>query len=379
MVELRGVSKAYKIDRGIVQALVNVDVTIAQGEFFTFLGPSGSGKSTTIRCVAGLERPDSGEIVIAGDVVFSAPRKRDVPAEQRPIGMVFQSWALWPHMDVFANVAFPLRQVRPRLSAKDISARVADALRTVQLHGMTDRAVTQLSGGQQQRVAVARALVRRPQVLLFDEPLSNLDAKLRSEMRREISDVTKSLGITTLYVTHDHVEALSMSDRVGVIVDGALVEVGRPVDLYQRPTTETVARFLGGGNMVDGRVTKAGDSVEIDTGLGLLKATSGIPLTVGARVTVLIRPEVPMVDNQAAPPADDVNTLSGRVAHTSFVGHFIHAEVDVQGHPLRMLASPRDELSPGQHVRVGVPASGCWVLGRGIQASAVFKGDQEGS
>ena len=208
MLTVRGLTKTYATADGSFQALKGIDFDIPAGGFYTLLGESGCGKSTTLRCVAGLEEPDGGSIAIGGEVVTDTARGIQVPAFERDIGLVFQSYAIWPHMDVFANVAYPLKVQRPRLAAAEIKARVMDALRLVGMEDFAGRQATKLSGGQQQRVAFARALVRRPKLLLLDEPLSNLDAKLREQMRFELQELISRTGVTTLYVTHDQSEAL---------------------------------------------------------------------------------------------------------------------------------------------------------------------------
>jgi iron(III) transport system ATP-binding protein len=372
MINVRNLVKTFQVDQGAVRALQGVDFTVEEGEFFTLLGPSGSGKSTTIRCVAGLEQPDAGEISIGGDLVYSSERQVNVLAERRPIGMVFQSYAVWPHMNVFDNVAFPLRQMRPKPSSQQISDQVMDALRVVQLEELAKRPVPRLSGGQQQRVALARALVRRPRVLLLDEPLSNLDAKLREEMRWEIRDLTRSLRISTLYVTHDQVEALSMSDRIGVIIDGALVEVGSPLDLYLKPRTVAVAQFLGGANIVDAEVVGSGPVLRVRTGFGDLRVTSGQPVQSGSTVKVMIRPESLFpADREGSDRQRDTNILVGRLNRSLFVGSFVDAEVSVGGSTLRIWTNVRDATLLKDEFRIALPPEGCWVVTGGGAPTAL--------
>jgi iron(III) transport system ATP-binding protein len=266
-------------------------------------------------------------------------------------------------MSVFDNVAFPLRQKRPKPSREQISEQVMNALRVVQLEQLAGRPVPRLSGGQQQRVAVARALVRRPRVLLLDEPLSNLDAKLREEMRWEIRDLTRSLQISTLYVTHDQVEALAMSDRIGVIIDGVLVEVGTPYELYLKPKTVAVARFLGGANIVDAEVVGGGSSPKVRTSFGELRVTSGEPVQLGSTVKVMIRPESLFpADRQGSDQKQETNILLGRLSRSLFVGSFVDAEVSVGGSTLRMWANIRDATLLKDEFRIALPPEGCWVV-----------------
>jgi len=245
LLSLHHISKLFSVEWGRVQAVDDVSLDIEEGEFFTLLGPSGCGKSTTLRCIAGFETPDDGEIVLAGELVYSRSRGQIVPVNRRDIGIVFQSYAIWPHMNVFDNVAYPLRYGSEKHMAKqEIRGKVLDSLALVRLGGLEDRPAPQLSGGQQQRVALARALVKNPKLLLLDEPLSNLDAKLREEMRFEVRDLLRELHLTAVYVTHDQLEALVMSDRIAVMQDGRLVQVGTSLDIYQRPRTAFVAGFM---------------------------------------------------------------------------------------------------------------------------------------
>ena len=268
-ITVRELSKRF----GAVLAVDGVTLEIADGELFTLLGPSGCGKTTLLRLIAGFHRPDAGRIR------FGERDVTDLPPYARNIGMVFQNYALWPHMTVFQNVAYGLRIRRVRGSA--LAAQVDEGLRKVNLSGLGARYPGQLSGGQQQRVALARALVLSPDILLLDEPLSNLDAKIRVQVRAEIRKLQQALGITTVYVTHDQEEALSLSDRVAVMRDGRVLQLGPPRELYERPRTRFVADFVGTNNLVPGRVVEAaGDAVVVETGLGRLRARlprGGVP------------------------------------------------------------------------------------------------------
>src|SRR5437016_2021621 len=230
------------------------------GTFFTLLGPSGCGKTTTLRCIAGLETPDDGVIAVDARTLFDASARKNVPVEQRAIGMVFQSYAIWPHMTVAENVAFPFTVARGRrYSRAEIEDAVRRALAIVDLDGFQPRSATRLSGGQQQRVALARAIVHEPRLLLLDEPLSNLDAQLRDEMRVELKRLQSKIGITTVYVTHDQSEALALSDQIAVIDQGRITQIGSPHDIYFRPANAFVARFVGATNLLAGRLTGAAD------------------------------------------------------------------------------------------------------------------------
>ena len=249
-IRIRGVSKYYYSEGKTIRALDNVDLTIAANQIFTLLGPSGCGKTTLLRCIVGLEAPDAGEISIGGQVVWSKDKNISIPPEKRGLGMVFQTYAIWPHMNVFDNVAYPL-QVRG-VGRDVIRERVANTLRFVQLEGYESRPATRLSGGQQQRVALARALVAEPKVILFDEPLSNLDAKLREETRKELRAFLGKLQITAVYVTHDRIEALALSDSIAVMRAGRIVEMGTPQKIYFNADTRFVADFIGRANLVEG-------------------------------------------------------------------------------------------------------------------------------
>ena len=331
MLKISNLRKTFIVDKGQVGAVKNVSVDIGEGQFFTFLGPSGSGKSTTLRCIAGLEHPEDGEIYIDGECVFSAQRHILVPPEERPIGMVFQSYAIWPHMDVFHNVAFPLLYGArgKRRSKSEIETNVKDALKTVQMDGLINRPATQLSGGQQQRVALARALVRKPKLLLLDEPLSNLDAKLREEMRVELKELARAVGITTFFVTHDQVEALALSDVIGVIMNGELIEMGTPYEMYVRPKNKLIAEFLGTVNALQGRVVRTGDR--------------------GVVVCSRERGDV------------SENVFEGTVKRALFLGNFVDGEIQIKGKTLRALLSPHQVFLPGERVYVHVPADRCQV------------------
>src|SRR3954454_9457921 len=259
-----GVSNLLKIfpDRKEkVYAVNDVAFTVEDGAFYTLLGPSGCGKTTTLRCIAGLERPDAGEIEVGGVAVFSSTRRTYVPAHKRRLGMVFQSYAIWPHMTVFDNAAFPLevlpRRRRPGRAA--LEERVHAVLERVELAEFAKRPATKLSGGQKQRLALARALVMEPQLVLLDEPLSNLDAKLRESMRFELKRMQRDLGLTAIYVTHDQSEALALSSRIAVMNAGRIVQIGKPREIYERPNCQFVADFIGVTNFVPGTVAARAD------------------------------------------------------------------------------------------------------------------------
>jgi iron(III) transport system ATP-binding protein len=360
MISVEDLVAVYDDGRRAVIAVDHASFVVEQGRFYTLLGPSGCGKTTTLRCIAGLERPRSGRITLGDTVVVSD--RMVVPPHRRNIGMVFQSYAVWPHLSVFENVAFPLRVQRPRHSEAEILDAVRRALELVGLSEEERRMSTQLSGGQQQRLALARALVREPTVLLLDEPLSNLDAQLRSRMRREIRLMQRRLQITTLFVTHDQVEALSMSNRIGVMQKGRIIQEGRPREIYHRPRTEFVASFIGSTNLISGTVTDlSGDGkARLDSAIGPLWFTTDRPLQRGTTETVVIRPED--VVAQTAEPLDDLNVFQGEVQFSQFVGEAVDYEIIVAGQTIRVRADPRLRLRAGDQVYVHLRPAFCVAL-----------------
>ena len=362
MLKIDNLQKSFIVEKGKVGAVQNVSIDIGEGQFFTFLGPSGSGKSTTLRCIAGLEQPEGGEIHIGGECVFSAKRRILIPPEERPIGMVFQSYAIWPHMDVFHNVAFPLLYGSrgKKRSKADIATSVRDALKTVQMDAYETRPATQLSGGQQQRVALARALVRKPKLLLLDEPLSNLDAKLREEMRVELKEVARAVGITTFFVTHDQIEALALSDVIGVIMNGSLVEIGTPYEMYVRPRNKLVAEFLGTANTLQGKVLRTGSNGAVETELGTISLDlSHDEISANDSVFVVIRPETLVCSRESSGFSE--NVFEGTVKRALFLGNFVDGEVEIRGKIFRALLSPHQGFNAGDRVFVHMPPERCQV------------------
>jgi iron(III) transport system ATP-binding protein len=316
-------------------AIDGVSLDIADGEFFVLLGPSGCGKATLLRCIAGLERPTAGVIRLGGSAVVSPGTF--VPTNRRSIGMVFQDYAIWPHMTVFKNVAFPLR-VEGGVAKAEVRRRVDEALALVRLDHLADRPATQLSGGQQQRVSLARALVRRPSVLLLDEPLSNLDAALRHQMREELRRIQQEVGITAVMVTHDQVEALSMGSRVALMEAGTVAQVGSPRDLYERPASRFVAEFIGSATFYPGRVTATNvdgkpNRYLIETALGEMTAVSREPWTAGDDATLTFRPEHALVRLGETPGAP--NQFPGVVRGSSYFGDGIELTIEAGGQVLR--------------------------------------------
>jgi iron(III) transport system ATP-binding protein len=322
MIEISHLSKSFA-DRGAaVAALDDVSLSIANGAFFTLLGPSGCGKTTLLRCIAGLETPDTGEIRINGEVVFSRVASIDIPVHRRRIGMVFQSYAIWPHMTVFDNVAFPLTAQK-----KDrVEARVMKALEAVELAALARRPATRLSGGQQQRVALARAIVAEPAILLLDEPLSNLDAGLREQMRTEMRRLQRRLDLTTVLVTHDQEEALSLSDRIALLRVGRVVEQGTPQALYREPQSIFAAEFIGAANVLDGVVEPSKDDlVAIRCSIGTLWSTARAP---AGPAKVVIRPEKLRIEDHAGDQRSKThrNTFHAEVIDRKFLGGVFDVE-----------------------------------------------------
>jgi len=327
MISIRRVQKRFEVSDGIVAAIKSLDLEVAEGELFVIVGASGSGKTTLLRCIAGLEVPDGGEIRIAGQVVSSDNPPSWVPPQQRKLGMVFQSYAVWPHLTVSQNVALPLAEGSQKVARKEVASRVREALRLVQLEDLADRPATLLSGGQQQRVALARAIAVNPRILLMDEPLSNLDARLREEVRGKIRELAKQLGSTVLYVTHDQIEAMAISDKIALMQAGELLQAGRPMELYHSPQRAEVAEFFGSVNWLDANVVQPGLA---DSSIGKLRISgSSKP---GERVLLGFRPECLMLADDAA--ASSINKFSGKLHTSTFLGDQFVFTVLVKDHPL---------------------------------------------
>jgi iron(III) transport system ATP-binding protein len=327
-VKLENIGKRY----GEQWVVRGVTLQIERGEFYTFLGPSGCGKTTLLRTIAGFVAPDEGVVYLDGEPVT------DVPPWKRDVGMVFQNYALWPHLTVFENVAFGLRE--RRAAREEIAEKVKLALEQVDLKTTADRRPSQLSGGQQQRVALARTLVIQPRVLLLDEPLSNLDAKLRAEMRLELLKLQRDLGITTIYVTHDQEEALALSTRIAVMDRGSIVQEGAPREIYEQPRGPFVAAFVGKSNLFEGSVTRVdGRAAEIETLEGIRMTAALGPLLPssparGARVALNIRPEaIAVVRPDDATPFS--NRLPGKVLASAYQGSLVEYEIECSGRSIK--------------------------------------------
>jgi iron(III) transport system ATP-binding protein len=358
MFAIENLRKSFVASGAEVRAVDGISLGAETGKLVTLLGPSGCGKTTTLRCLAGLERPQAGRIVIANRTVFDSEKKIFVPASDRGIGMVFQSYAIWPHMTVFENVAFPLRVSRAKkYSAAEIKNRVSDMLDLVQLGAFARRSATQLSGGQQQRLAFARGLVHEPAILLLDEPLSNLDAKLREQMRLELKRLQRTLKITTVYVTHDQSEALALSDEIAVFDSGRIIQRGTPQEIYRQPKSQFVADFVGSANFVPGTVgASANGLTEVETAHGIMRCHFAEPIAAGAKGLVTARPEDIMLF--AGAPPDGLNVLKGTIANRVFLGEVVDYIVDLGDGELRARIRA-DEFRIGQAVAIGVLPQRC--------------------
>ena len=355
-VALTGITKRF----GPVKAVDDVSLTIGEGEFFTLLGPSGCGKTTLLRTIAGFHAPDAGEIRFGERVV------NDIPPHRRETGMVFQNYALFPHLTVFDNIAYGLKA--RKVPQKEIAARIGAIIKSVQLDGLEERSPSKLSGGQQQRVALARALVISPQILLMDEPLSNLDAKLRVSMREEIRRIQQEMGITTIYVTHDQEEAMAVSDRIAILNGGRLEQVGTPAEIYFRPASRFAAEFMGSSNIIELDVAGYDDdssTIATTTADGRRVSVRGNRPS-GGRVAVSVRPEWIRVVGGAE--AEGPNVLAGTVVGSSFLGALIRYRVSgPEGKTIVIEVHDPPEgsiVKDGETLRYRLPADRPVVLGR---------------
>ncbi|HTP84149.1 MAG TPA: ABC transporter ATP-binding protein [Alphaproteobacteria bacterium] len=336
----------------------------AAGEFLTLLGPSGCGKTTSLRCIAGLEEPSGGEIEINGRVVYSQAGGIHVPTAARDLAMVFQSYAIWPHMTVYENVAFPVET--QRLASAEIRRRVDSVLAMVGLSGMADRPAPFLSGGQQQRVALARAIIKAAPVLLLDEPLSNLDAKLREEMRTELRELQRRIGTTAVYVTHDQEEALALSDRIVIMHAGRVVEVGTPRQLYFAPRTSFAARFIGQTDLWPCRIAGRGEGViTVEAPWGIVHSRC-FPDDLGPALSLMIRPE--HVEIAPATAQDEEHALTGTVARVTFSGRLAEYEIRVGSATIRAQGTTARLWEPGTEVRLRLQPDRCVIVNGGGEA-----------
>ena len=356
-IEIRSLLKNFKD----VVAVNRIQLEVSKGEMLTLLGPSGCGKTTTLRCIAGLEKPEEGDIIIDGKPMIS---EGFVPPAKRGIGMVFQNYAVWPHMKVYKNIVYGL--TLQRLSKQSIREKARQVLELVGLSGLEDRYPVQLSGGQQQRVALARALVTNPKVLLLDEPLSNLDAKLREDLRFEIKELVRRMGITSVYVTHDQAEAMVISDRIAVMDSGNVVQIGTPEEIYEKPANRFVADFIGTMNFISGEVVEVAreaDSFYVRTEFSekmLCKSPNMAATTPGKKVYASIRPED--VEVFTEPPETRENLFKGNIVHKAYLGNFLYFFVSVNGNMVRVQAPhnlPREE---GEEIYLFLNPKKCMIL-----------------
>jgi iron(III) transport system ATP-binding protein len=353
-----------------VVAVDHVSFTVRDGEFLTLLGPSGCGKSTTLSAIAGLEHPDEGSIRVGDQVFFDSAKRRVLAPEQRNVGLVFQSYALWPHMTVEENLAFPL--TLRKVAERERERRIDEILTLVEMAQHKKRYPHQLSGGQQQRVALARTLVYEPALLLLDEPLSNLDAKLRDRARTWLRQLQTRIGITTIYVTHDQIEALALSDRIAVMHEGRILQLAPPKEVYEQPASPFVADFIGTSNFFRGEVAEADGRGDVTTRLAdgqMLRVRSAAGVSRGQRVTIAVRPEkIDLLPPDAgAPERKDDNILSATVRERSYLGARYEYQVHLEAMLVRVESDRVIENGP---VRVLIPPDGC-VLFPGEEAPPV--------
>jgi iron(III) transport system ATP-binding protein len=356
-IEIQNLFKRFKK----VVAVNPIDLEVNEGEMLTLLGPSGCGKTTTLRCIAGLEKPEEGDIIIDGKPMIS---KGFVEPSRRGIGMVFQNYAVWPHMKVYKNIVYGLKL--QKIPKRSIRERAQQVLELVGLDGLEERYPAQLSGGQQQRVALARALVGNPKVLLLDEPLSNLDAKLREELRFEIKDLAKRMGITSVYVTHDQAEAMVISDRIAVMDSGNVVQVGTAQEIYEKPANRFVADFIGTMNFMSGEVVQVledTDAVHVRTEFSekmLCKTPSIRETTPGKKVYASIRPED--VEVFTEPPETRENLFKGNIVHKAYLGNFLYFFVSVNGNMIRVQAPHNVPREEGEEIYLFLNPEKCMIL-----------------
>lgn len=363
VLNVKGLYKEYPNDHGeMVKAAQNITLDVPPGKLFTLLGPSGCGKTTTLRSIAGLEKPSSGEITLGDRVIYSSEKRVFIPPNRRGIGMVFQSYAIWPHLNVFQNAAFPLQVGKKKFSKAQIKDKVCRALAVVQLDGLESREATKLSGGQQQRLALARALVMEPELLLLDEPLSNLDAKLRERMRFELKRLQRELGITSVYVTHDQSEALALSHQVAVMNAGNIVQIGTPREIYEHPNSNFVADFIGTTNFVNGTVIEPytqSEYYKLHTEIGEIISYSAETLARGDKVILSIRPENVHVSIERP---NATNALEATLDTKIFLGEYLDFQLKVGEVCLQARVHPSLRVEAGQRVYMEVEPEKCVAL-----------------
>ncbi|MBO9355171.1 ATP-binding cassette domain-containing protein [Bordetella petrii] len=360
MLKVENLCTEYPNSKGeMVRATHGIGFDVPEGKFFTLLGPSGCGKTTTLRSVAGLERPVMGEVNVSGTTVFSSARGIFVPPHKRQFGMVFQSYAIWPHLSVYENAAFPLKVGSRRLGKKQIEEKVLRALTAVGLDGFAGQEATKMSGGQQQRLALARALVMEPRLLLLDEPLSNLDAKLRERMRFELKRMQRELGVTSIYVTHDQSEALALSHEIAVMNAGRIVQIAAPRDIYLKPANKFVADFVGVSTFIEAKAEEAlaePDGYQVGAAFGRIGVRSADTLSRGESVLVSVRPEDVRLSEHRP---EGENVVEGKIHLKVFLGECIDYQVDLGGQKLLARSHPSFNVVVGTRVFVQLDSRKC--------------------
>jgi len=365
VLNVTGLFTQYVSDKGVVvQAAKDVSFEVPKGKLFTLLGPSGCGKTTTLRSIAGLERPTEGLIEVNGQAVYSSVKGVFTPPNRRGFGMVFQSYAIWPHMSVFQNASFPMEVGAKKFTKAEIKERVMRVLESVELAQYHERDATRLSGGQQQRLALARALVMEPQLLLLDEPLSNLDAKLREKMRFELKKIQRELDITTIYVTHDQSEALALSHEIAVMSAGRIVQRGTPREIYEKPINNFVADFVGAINFIDATVKDMDlqrHVMVLDSEVGLIQLPIQENFKVADAVQVCVRPE--NVHLSDTPPSiDHANRYEGTVDQKIFLGEVLDFQVKIREKLILARVHPSQLTPIDQPIHVYFDPRGCVVF-----------------
>jgi iron(III) transport system ATP-binding protein len=362
-IRIKEVSKYYYSEGKTIKALDKVSLTIPSNQIFTLLGPSGCGKTTLLRCIVGLETPDSGEIIIGDEIVWSGKDGINIPTEKRGLAMVFQTYAIWPHMNVYNNVAYPL-QIQ-KIPKEEIRKKVEKTLRFVKLEGFEKRPATNISGGQQQRVALARALVAEPKVILFDEPLSNLDAKLREETRKELRSFLSKLQITAVYVTHDQIEALALSDIIAVMHSGHIVEIGSPREIYFNANHQFVADFIGRANLFKAVVkAQEHDKTIVSSDIGTFVCQKR-EFPVESKVILCIRPEFIYLKKDRITEEEttgEQNVISGQIDNLIFIGEAYEGEVRIGKEHLMVKLDPETSLKKGDTVNLVVSSNHCLLV-----------------
>jgi len=367
VLNVSGLFTEYVSDKGVVvQAAKDVSFEVPKGKLFTLLGPSGCGKTTTLRSIAGLEKPTQGLIEVNGQTIFSSSKGVFTPPNKRGFGMVFQSYAIWPHMSVFKNASFPMEVGLKKYSPSEIKSRVMRVLESVELAQFHDRDATRLSGGQQQRLALARALVMEPQLLLLDEPLSNLDAKLREKMRFEVKKIQRELDITTIYVTHDQSEALALSHEIAVMSSGRIVQRGTPRQIYETPNSTFVADFVGAINFIDATVKAledGGQKMVLESEIGLIQAPNPEGFALGDQVQVCVRPENVHLSDEA-PQLSHANHFLGLVHLKIFLGEVLDFQVKIGSKLILARVHPHQKTPVDHPIYIHFDPSNCVVFKR---------------